>query len=282
MLELEVEINSGLAGDLATRIMALWPGLEVMPGENSVSFQLAVDDRLDDNLKRFEKALQALERARSLEPLIVHGRNLDDPDPGPEVIRVGRFIIRRPDSSVYARDDQIVLSLEPGPAFGTGGHPSTALALKAVDEYYTPRPGRPSRSGDRVLDAGTGSGILALAAARLGTGPIIAVDTAPDAVEAARANMALNGMEGRVDVSQMGADQVAGEFDLILANLVTSVLVKVLKKLVPLLAPDGTVILAGFADGQAPQVVKAVGRTGLTVSKSYSRAGWSGLMLTRT
>ncbi|MDY6851130.1 MAG: 50S ribosomal protein L11 methyltransferase, partial [Thermodesulfobacteriota bacterium] len=188
---------------------------------------------------------------------------------------------KRPGVEVQAGSDRIVLTLEPGLAFGTGGNPSTSLTLAAMDEYFNPSPGLPSRSGVRVLDVGTGSGILALAAAHLGAGPILAVDSSHEAAETAQKNAALSDMASKITVSRTTLDKVSGEFDLILANLVPAVLVRAGKKLPRLLAPEGTMIVAGFADSQTPQIVKAMTKAGLVIIKSYSQAGWAALTFSR-
>ncbi|MEW6262999.1 MAG: 50S ribosomal protein L11 methyltransferase [Thermodesulfobacteriota bacterium] len=281
MLDIEVEVIQELAGDLATRLMARWPGLEVKTEENSVCFRLPLTEALDRNLKDFEETLQALEKARGLnEELYVRCRNLAGPDLGPEKLIIGRFLIRRPDVEVKPEPDQIVLALEAGHAFGTGGHPSTALVLTALQEFYAPRPGCPSRANSRVLDAGTGSGILALAAARLGGGPILAVDPLPEAVATARANAALNDLSDRLEIVQTSAEKITGRFDLVLGNLVPAVLLRTAKKLVPLLEAEGWLIVSGFADSQTHQVMAALTRAGLMAVKSYSRDGWGALSLT--
>ena len=281
MLEFEIEIDPHLTGELASRIMALWPGQEVKTSKRTVTLLLPMDDEIDHNLRRFEQVLTALENARNLPLLTVHGRNLDGPDSGPGRISVGRFLILKVGAEARPEPDQILLTLDAGLAFGTGGHPSTALALVAIEDYFNHPPGYPSRSAARILDLGTGSGILALAAARLGTGPILAVDTAFEAVEATRKNADLNGLTSRLEISQTSADKITGRFDLILANLIPAVLIKLGKNMAGLLDPGGTVIAAGFADQQTPQVVKAMTKAGLIVSKSYSRAGWSALCLTK-
>ena len=281
MLELLIEIAPELAGDLATRIMNLWPGLEVETVGKGVLFHLPLDEQIDYKLSCLEETLQTLERIRALEPLDVNSRNLTGPDSGPGSIRWGRFLIRQPSSAGAIEDDLVVINLEAGHAFGTGSHPSTGLALTALEEYFTDIPGAPSRAGSRVLDVGTGSGVLALAAALSGAGGITAVDTAPEAIESVRENAALNNMSSAINPVQCAADQVTGEFDLILANLTPSVLLRNGKKLVPLLVSGGTMILSGFADSQTPQVVRSVTKPGLQVQKSYSHDGWAALNLVK-
>ena len=281
MLELEVEINPELTGDLASRIMSRWPGLEVETHDNSVTFAIPVNNRLDEGLQAVEAALQKIEQVRGLEELNVRARNVFGPDTGPEAINLGRFVIRHPETVAISNPDRITLVVDAGQAFGTGGHASTALALTAIEQYFSPPPGAPSTQGNRVLDVGTGSGVLALAAARMGAGPVLAVDPSAEAIEAARLNVERNQLTDQIALEQCAADQISGEFDLIVANLVTSVLTRTQRKLAKLMAPQGAMIVAGFADAQTPQIVKALTKTGLVTSKSYSRDGWTGLILVR-
>ena len=281
MLEFEVTLPPEAAGDLATRIMALWPGLEVGTDENRVCFALTIDDGLDGRLARLEETFQALEKARAIDELEIKSRNLGGPDSGPECLRVGRFLITSRELEAAVEPGTVVLHLETGCCFGTGGHPSTALALIALEEFLTPVPGAPSREHQRVLDVGAGSGILSLAAANLCQGPILAVDPSVDAVQTAAFNAGLNGLEDRITVENVGAEKAGGEYDLILANLVPSVLLRNGRRLAPLLAPGGGLIVAGFADAQAPQIVRAMTKAGLVTKKSYSQAGWSALTLVR-
>lgn len=281
MLEIEILVDPALVGELATRIMTVQSDREVTTDHTSVLFDVDIDERLDETLQGIEEALQVFERLRSLDPLEVRARKCHGPDSCTEAIECGRFLICRPHGTIQAKPGQILLTVEAEMAFGTGAHPSTMLALWALQEYFSPKPGRSSRTGSRVLDVGTGSGILALAAARLGDGPILAVDPSPLAMAAAETNVALNALSDRIELSPTAADQVSGEFDLIVANLVPGVFVKAGKKLARLLPPDGAMIVAGFADSQTPQVLKSVAKTGLVPEKSYCRDGWSALLLSR-
>lgn len=283
MLEFDVEISIEMAGDLAARVMARWPGLEVTTEENSVSFCLPVDDNLDKNLLTLEEVMQALEKSRNIPELNLNCKNLAGPDSGPGILNLGKFVFRRPDLEIKTvEDEQIEVILEPGMAFGTGGHPSTTLSLTAMMDFFEPIPGAPSREESRVLDVGTGSGILSLAACHLGRGPILAIDTDLESIKAASANIALNNIESRINVQQCAADKAEGEYDLILANLAPSVLARVGKKLAPLLSDNGVFIVAGFADTQAPHVVKSMTKAGLVTTKSYSRDNWTALAMIKS
>ena len=277
-----MDIFPELSGELASRLMAVWPGLEVKAEAGFVSFTLPVDREIDRNLELLEQTLKKLEEGRNLPDLGVRCVNRSGPDSAGDNIQAGCFLIVQPGGDHISAPDKIVMTIDPGAAFGTGGHPSTRLSLAAMEEYFNPGPGAPSRQGARVLDTGTGSGILAVAAGLSGAGCILAVDPDREAAAAACRNASINGLESIMEFQETTADRIDGEFDLILANLVLSVLLRSCKKLVPRLAPEGTLILSGFADSQTPQVVKAVTKLGLVSVKSYSLDGWGALALIRS
>jgi len=281
MLEFEVEIEPDLVGELATRLMTAWPGLEIITLEKNACFTLPVDERINGRLHQLEEILQALEKAKGLEPLTVRTRNIMGPDSAPEVLQRGRFLIIRPGVKISSKPEQIILTIEAGPAFGTGGHPSTFLALLALEEFFCLGHVFLTRPVVRVLDAGTGSGILALAAAKLGAASVSAVDPLPEAIESALRNAALNGLNSNLTITRTSAEKITGEFDLITANLVPAVLLKAGAKLPRLLAAEGTMIASGFSDQQTPQMVKLMTKAGLIIKKSYSQAGWTALVLNR-
>jgi len=130
-----------------------------------------------------------------------------------------------------------VIVIDPKMAFGVGSHATTALSLRLL---------RGARAGARVLDVGTGTGILAIAAARWGAGEVMAVDTDPVAVENALENVRRNGVADRVRVSLGSARDAPGTFDLAVANLLSSELSRVMPSLPAKLAPGGTLIVSGF------------------------------------
>ena len=279
MIEFEVEINPEYTGELAARIMSVWPGTEVTIAEKWLSFSVPLNNELDERLSILEETLQKFEDIRNTQGIEVRSRNLCGPDSPPEVLKIGDLEISNSAREDCLETDGKVIYLEAGMAFGTGGHPSTRLALTALEEFFTPPPGAPCTRGSRVLDVGTGSGILALAAARLGAGTVTAIDPFQDAFEAASKNVRQNGLESIIQVSKATAESLNEKFDLVLANLVPSVLLKTLKYIVPLLDRDGTMICAGFSDSQAPQVVKALTKKGLVSQKTYSQSGWTALKL---
>jgi ribosomal protein L11 methyltransferase len=141
----------------------------------------------------------------------------------------------------------VLLELDPGLAFGTGTHPTTALCLEWLDGAI--------QGGERVLDYGCGSGILALAALRLGAGPSTAFDIDPQALLATRENAARNRLADQVEVVEHAAAAGAG-FDVVLANILADTLIALAPELAPRVACGGALVLAGMLAHQAEEVAQ--------------------------
>jgi ribosomal protein L11 methyltransferase len=169
-----------------------------------------------------------------------------------------------------APDAAVVVRVDPGTAFGTGSHPSTRLVLAALQGLVRP--------GCSVLDAGSGTGVLAVAARLLGAGRVVAFDVASEAVVATAANAALNEVE--VDTRHATIDEIGGTFDVVLANIGAATLTA----MAPALAArvGDSLVLAGLLDGQVPEVVAAYARRGLDLVRAPSEDGWSAPLLRRT
>lgn len=157
----------------------------------------------------------------------------------------------------------VALLIEPKMAFGTGDHPTTVLCLAAVDAFCAGHPGA------SVLDVGTGTGVLALMARKLGAGRVVAVDNDPMSVTLARENGALNGIDG-VEVSGATLDAIDGRFDLVVANILANTLVELAPALVA--HTGGRLVLAGVLIHQEDEVREAFERAGAT-SDGGSRSG---------
>lgn len=189
---------------------------------------------------------------------------------------VGRRLLVAPPWAAAAVDGRVVVVIEPGRAFGTGQHASTAGCLVRIEALV--ERGAPAR----MLDLGTGSGILAVAAARLGVASVLAVDDDPDAVAAARANAARNGVADRVEVRLGDAAALAlPAAPLVAANLLAAAhrrLAPVYRRLVE---PGGRLILGGLLDGEVAEVARALSAEGFAPAASVSREGWTTLDLAR-
>jgi ribosomal protein L11 methyltransferase len=159
-------------------------------------------------------------------------------------LRVGHRLLIVPSwEEAQARPDDIVLSLDPGMAFGTGGHETTRLCLELLEQIMDAMPLLLTPS---VLDLGTGSGILAMAAVKLGAGRVCAVDIDPQAVEVACENLAINGLADQVECSTTPLESMTESFDVILANILAEELVRLAPFLAERLAPGGSLVLSGI------------------------------------
>ncbi|HFQ88596.1 MAG TPA: methyltransferase domain-containing protein, partial [Desulfobulbus sp.] len=172
---------------------------------------------------------------------------------------------------------QQVLEMDPGMAFGTGQHASTRMALALVTA--TCRDQRPAA----VLDVGTGTGILAMAAVLFGAGEAVAIDNDPEAVRVAAGNIRVNRLQDRIRVSGDTLDDCRGPFPLVCANIVHDVLVEMAPAFRRLLAPGGRIVLAGILAGEQEESIgRAYGRLGLQPVRSLHSDEWAALLLVDT
>jgi len=152
-------------------------------------------------------------------------------------------------------------------AFGTGLHPTTRLCLEALERYIRP--------GMRVLDVGTGSGILALAAARLGAASVLALDISSVAVEAAQANVRANGLEERITVRLGSLEESSNaRYDLVVANIIARVIADLAPALVGALAPGGLLIASGIIEERLPLAENALRAAGLAEIEQARDGDW--------
>jgi ribosomal protein L11 methyltransferase len=186
------------------------------------------------------------------------------------VHRVGRrVLVRAPWHDYEPAPNEVVIELDPGMAFGTGLHPSTQLSMIAVEDELAP--------GDRVLDVGIGSGILATGAALLGASAVDGVDIEPVAVRSARENAARNGVDAivRVEQGSVGDDQpFSGEYDLVVANIIARVLIELSAPLSRAMRPGGTLILGGIIDSKEDAVQTAIANVGLELIRRSQQEDW--------
>ena len=189
--------------------------------------------------------------------------------------RVGhRVRVKAPWHDYDPAPDEIIVELDPGMAFGTGLHPSTQLTMMAMEDELRPR--------DRVLDVGTGSGVLATAAALLGASAVDAVDIEPVAVRAARENAERNGV-GAVVHTERGSvgdgQPFQGEYELVVANIIARVLIELAPGLAKAVRAGGTLVLGGIIDIKEQAVREAFDHVSLTLVRREEREDWVSLVL---
>jgi ribosomal protein L11 methyltransferase len=184
-------------------------------------------------------------------------------------VRVGERVVVEPAwQPSQARPGELAVRIDPGRAFGSGAHPSTRLVLDALVACV--------RRGDRVLDVGCGSGVLAVVAAMLGA-EVTAVDVDPEAVRATAANASANGV--RVEVTSAALADVPGSFAVVCANPLAPVLVELAPELRRLVHPGGVLLASGLLPGRWDHVAAALAP--LAVVEVAELDGWAALVLSR-
>ncbi len=182
-------------------------------------------------------------------------------------MELGERLAVCPSWESYDKPGRVVLRLDPGMAFGTGTHETTALCLRALDELV--------RGGERMLDIGTGSGILAIAALLLGAKEADGVDIDPMCVRTAGENAERNGVADRFRV-RVGnlSEQVSGKYQIITANIVANAIISLAPSVPALLEQNGVFIASGIIDEREEEVAAAIAATGLVVRQIRRDNGW--------
>lgn len=241
-----------------------------------------MDERLDGLRRRLETALASL-------PFAVESRERrvreEDWAEGWkaffDVERAGRRIVIRPSWRAYEPlPGEVVVDLDPGMAFGTGQHPTTRLCLAALEEFVRP--------GMDVLDLGCGSGILALAAVKLGCARVLALDVEPVAVDATRANAARNGVVQQISAAlgSLGdawplAESPLSLADLVVANISAGMLADLAEPIAAALRPGGVFIGGGIIGERLDEVLVALAASGLSSGQIRSDGDWRAVIARR-
>jgi ribosomal protein L11 methyltransferase len=190
------------------------------------------------------------------------------------VQRISNRLVIAPSWIVYRlKRDETVIRIDPGMAFGTGQHPTTAMCLRALEELI--------HRGDDVLDLGCGSGILGIAAALLDAGSVLALDTDEQAVKATRENAEANGVAGVISAREGTLDPGPGHFDVIAANISGLALKRLAPEIAGSLKPGGVLIASGFLDDAVSEVSESFTNAGLTIERVVEEGVWRTIIAAR-
>jgi ribosomal protein L11 methyltransferase len=237
---------------------------------------------LDQELLSLSKVMKALHNGDASPGLFeMRVRNLDYSEPSSG--SAGFLEPFRPTSSLlvepwsphlgrHIKPDQIYL--DPGHAFGTGKHPTTRLCLQVLDRLI-----QGGLHITRALDFGCGTGILAMAAVRLGAHQALGVEMDAASARTAKRNVRLNRLEQRVEIREGSWEVVEGPFDLVLANLVASALLRTGNRIAGYMEAPGWAIVSGFGKNQVAEVLPVLEKNGLVLDRQYNLDGWAGLLL---
>jgi|SRR5215217_1246944 len=190
--------------------------------------------------------------------------------------RVGRtLVIKRADETYETSDTDRIINLPLAEnsmqnVFGTGRHPTTQLALILLEEYV--------ESGDRVLDLGTGSGILGVAAARLGASEVLALDTEGTAVVVAQDTVAVNDLANKVEVRQGSIESAAPAYDVVIVNIWPNVIIRLAPDLATIVRQAGVLFCGGLVAARAKDIANAICAEGFSLEKQRSQEAWLGMV----
>jgi ribosomal protein L11 methyltransferase len=260
-----------------------------------VKTYLPVDASADNACSRLEEGLWHLRQLYPIPEPIIH--TIAEQDWAESwkqqyhLQRIGHRTVIVPAWEEYEpAPGEVVIRLEPGMAFGTGLHPTTRLCLRLLEKYLV--------AGSDVLDVGTGSGVLAIAAARLAAHSVLALEADLSAVNVARENVAMNSASEQVSVRHgtlpggyavplhfVGGNALevldAGHFDLVLINILAPVIISVAPALAARLAPSGCLIAAGLIESQEVEVTEVFHAEGLEVTGRTQEKDWVALVARR-
>ena len=239
-----------------------------MTGPLRVSGYLQVDHRLEDTKRNLQEALWHLGQIRPVSE--IQFKPVADLDWSAvwkehfQPVQIGDRLNIIPVWMEPENDQQIAIKIDPGMAFGTGTHPTTQLCLEIITELLDPGE-KSTFSSKSMIDVGCGSGILGIAALKLGVGNALGVDRDPDAVEAAHQNAQINGVSENLDLAVGSlAEILAGKFsmtsgEIVVANILAPVITRLLGQgLGEIVAPGGRLILSGILEDQVPEIEAAI------------------------
>jgi ribosomal protein L11 methyltransferase len=245
-----------------------------------VKAYLPADKELDGKLKVFEQRVNELSQHHLDKGQgLIECREIQEEDWSTSwkeffhPAKVGQKIVIKPSWEEYTPSDgEIIIELDPGMAFGTGTHYTTAMCIRALEEIIKP--------GDMVFDVGTGSGVLAVAAAKLGAKKVQAVDFDNVAVRVALENAAENHVENKIEVAQSDLmAKITGQADVIIANIIADIIIRMLPDVPGKLKDGGYFVASGIIAERLADVTAAVLENKLVIERVTEEGGWAAMVI---
>lgn len=251
--------------DTETVIVKAYLPVDAHLNEKLHIFETAVDELVTHNLDKGNGSIQCQEIKE--EDWASSWKEYFHP------VRIGERIVIKPSWEEYQPlENDIIIELDPGMAFGTGTHHTTAMCSRCLEEEIKP--------GDIVFDIGTGSGILSIAAAKLGAAGVQAVDLDSVAVRVARENITLNHVDSVAQVNQGDLlTGVTGKANVIIANIIADIIIRLLPDIPDRLQDDGLFIASGIISERLSDVTAAILACGLVIDKVVEEDGWVAIMI---
>ena len=250
----------------------------VVVNEACVTGYFPLDERIDDHRRNLESSLFLLKQDIGFDYQVDYTEMAEEDWAEswkaffkPE--RVGHRLVVKPTWEVYETSPtDIVLEIDPGMAFGTGTHPSTAMCIEMIEGYLKP--------GDSFLDMGTGSGILMIAAAKLGAGMLIGIDKDPVAAEIAEKNMKQNCIPKAIYQIKTGnlIQEVEGRYNIVTVNILAEVILPLLDTLNEVAAENGIMILSGITESKKNLVHEKMAEKGILEVETRLKDSWAAIV----
>lgn len=247
------------------------------PGSVIVRTYLRHGPNYEERAQKIHEGLWFLGRIQPLPPVLF--RDLEEEDWQTswrehfQPIEIGNRLLIQPSWIEMGETEREIILLDPGMAFGTGTHPTTRLSLALMERILKP--------GDKMVDLGCGSGILSIAAVKLGAEHVWAYDVGDSAIEAALRNSVANEVAEHITIKQGSLDAIKRDFEgrgkpnLVVANLYTSILVRLLSEgLADVVAGNHCLVLSGILDDQEEELLRATEEAGLTMETSLVESNW--------
>ncbi len=195
-------------------------------------------------------------------------------------VRVSTHVVLKPPGHHFQpQSEDVVIQIKPGAAFGDGRHPTSRLAIRGIEHALKDfKPGRPENQTS-VLDIGTGSGVLVIAAVRMGIHKGLGIDIDPSARSEAKENVLINRLGDQIEISDQSLETIDGRFDLVTANLRYPTLKKICPFLRKITHPNGFIVFSGIRRHELPGLIKAYARENFKVLWKDVELDWAGMVL---